>query len=503
MKRRDFNKALALLGSALTVPPLLTKKGLISPLQAKDISKKQIREARAMVIGDVEYVQPSSLPTVINIFMYGGPSELAGNLTNISDISANSQNPYPAAMLRDVTNNNGQITANGLWASAGGNRMEAMIAANQMTLYRTVNRVVDDSKAHRTSIMSAQVGGLDEEAPGMGTTLAAILLAHNEEFQDPANIPLLPFVSFEGETVMFNAGDISLALPYRPVSLDRDFRNPYTRSNGVFTTNATATCGVSGTDDCHQILDTLASNVSLAAAEKYQKILDAFAKRKELDDFIGGTLGGNPVARVDQNIDDFSDTSFGRNVRAATVLALANPDTKFITLSTGGLGGWDNHDNAIGGYTTRVENLMRDLQAAMTLLSVGTLNEVGNPLQNPRNDVIINCYGEFGRNVNLNGSMGWDHGNNMNLYTFGGADIGGRQLGKIVGSTRRIGTSGQNRQFTSPTDGSYEFEPMSIASSVYKYFGVQNPEALTATEDSRAPDGFPAIDETIASEPLV
>ena len=117
-----------------------------------------------------------------------------------------------------------------------------------------------------------------------------------------------------------------------------------------------------------------------------------------------------------------------------------------------------------------------------------------------RSDIIINVYGEFGRNVNLNGSMGWDHGNNMNLYTFGGSGVGGRQLGKIVGKTKRIGTSGQNRQFTAPTDDSYQCEPMGIASSVYKYFGVQNPEILSANEDMRAPNGFVAIDENAPNE---
>ncbi len=501
MKRRDFNKALAILGSALTIPPILTKKGLISPLQAAGISNKQILAARSMVLGEVDYSAPATLPTVINVFMYGGPSELGGNLSNIQDISANSQNPYPAAMLRDVTNNNGQITPNKMWASAGGSIMETMIANKQMSLYRTVNRVLDDSKAHRTSIFSAQVGGLSEEAPGMGTTLAAILVAYHPEFMDPNNIPLLPFISMEGESVLFNSGDISLALPYRPVSLDSNFNNPYKRDSSLVAIASTSTCGASAAN-CDAIIEALAKNTSSGLANKYQKVIDAFAKRAELDDFITGRLSGDPATHVPTDFNTFTG-SFGRNMRAATVLALENPDTKFIALSTGGLGGWDNHDNAIDGYAARVQELMVNMQAAVNLLAKGTVDATGTDKANPRNDVIINVYGEFGRNVNLNGSMGWDHGNNMNLYTFGGEGIGGRQLGKIVGSTKRIGTSGQNRQFTSPTDGSYQFEPMSIASSVYKYFGVLNPEALTTNEDPRAPAGFGAINEGVASEPLV
>lgn len=103
-----------------------------------------------------------------------------------------------------------------------------------------------------------------------------------------------------------------------------------------------------------------------------------------------------------------------------------------------------------------------------------------------RNDIIINIFGDFGRNVNLNNSAGWDHGNNQNLYTVGGSTIRPLALGKIVGNTERIGTGFQNRQFTAPTSDSYQCEPFSIASSIYKYFGVQNPEILT---------GEAAIDE--------
>jgi uncharacterized protein (DUF1501 family) len=103
------------------------------------------------------------------------------------------------------------------------------------------------------------------------------------------------------------------------------------------------------------------------------------------------------------------------------------------------------------------------------------------------NNIVINVFGDFGRNVNVNDSNGWDHGNNQNLYTIGGADIAGRTLGKLVGKTQRIGTPFKNRQFTSPTPESYQSEPFSIASTIFQYFGVQNPELL---------NGEPAINES-------
>jgi hypothetical protein len=43
--------------------------------------------------------------------------------------------------------------------------------------------------------------------------------------------------------------------------------------------------------------------------------------------------------------------------------------------------------------------------------------------------------------------------------------------------------------------GSYEFEPMSVASTMYSYFGATTPEVLTA-DPTLNPAGDPAIDET-------
>jgi uncharacterized protein (DUF1501 family) len=132
------------------------------------------------------------------------------------------------------------------------------------------------------------------------------------------------------------------------------------------------------------------------------------------------------------------------------------------------LGGWDDHSGAIEDYPGRVQGLMEALKVAARHMFLENANHI-----------VINVFGDFGRNVNLNNSMGWDHGNNQNFYTLGGSGIPGRALGKLVGRTQRIGTAFENRQFTSPADGSYQCEPFSIASTIFSYFGVQNPEVLT------------------------
>ena len=497
MKRRDLLKALGLLGTSIAAPGLIAKNGVISKANAGsvNISQRALNNAKAIVAGEVNYVPPASLPTVINIFMYGGPSELAGNLTNIVEINGKSQNAYPTGIANDS-----QTTVNGFWQNAGGDAMERMIAAGDMSIVRTINRVIDDSKAHRTSIFSAQTGGLDEFAPGMGTNIGAILRAFQPAiFDDPGVAPVIPFASFEGDTVLFQTGDIDdLPLWLRSVSLDSNFNNPYRRLQG-YQLATDSNCTVNGANvPCHDALDDLSQRVTASQGTRFSNLGDSFIKRRELDDFFSTQLGDPNLALPDDLLNPGTPLvnfqgRFGDNLMAACVLALENPDTRFMTLSTGGLGGWDDHDNAIQSYENRMTQLMENIEQAMLLLATGTRTPGGANKNNGRNDVIINCFGEFGRNVNLNGSMGWDHGNNMNLYTFGGTDPAlGRTMGQVIGSTKVIGTPGQNRLFTSPADGSVQFEPFSIAASVYKHFGVQNPEVIAAdTPDS--PNGFAAI----------
>ncbi len=513
MKRRDLLKALGLLGT-FAVPGLASNNGIIKYASAKgfNISNQDLINAKAIVAGEINFSAPASLPTIINIFMYGGPSELAGNLTNLFDINRDSQNSYPNGMnaVGDETENfianGGQVTANGFWQDAGGAEMEAMLAAGDMSIYRTINRIVEDTKAHRTSIFSTQTGNLDQLAPGMGTTVAAIF----REFMSAdfvSSAPLIPLASFEGDAVLFNPGDEIVPLPLRAVSLDSDFNNPFSRRR-TYQLQTNSNCTVNGLSiPCHDALDDLAQRTTAVDGSRFNKLGDSFIKRRELDAFFTNGLG-TPVDMIPNDaagvpLANFSGR-FGDNLLAACVLALENTDiagqrgTRFITLSTGGLGGWDDHDNAMANnrFVQRMSALMSNVQQALILLASGTrdplLTPDGATKGNGRSDVIINMYGEFGRNVNLNNSMGWDHGNNMNLYTFGGSSVPGRNMGQIIGTTSIIGTPGQNRLFTTPASGSPQYEPMSIAATVYKHFGVQNPEVLTNDTDL-APGGFAAI----------
>lgn len=451
----------------------------------------------------------TKVPQIIHIFLYGGPSELAGNLSNIVEINANSQNDYGANFSPD--DDNTVVSPNNFWLGGGGEEMEDMLAAKKMSIYRTLNRVQVDTKDHGNSVMQNLFGNIDSDAPGIGTTLAYIL-SQNNPFNKPVDELIFPIVSFEGESRVFQAGDLSIPLSLKPISLNSNLENPYTR-NPIGALN--------NHEEDEAALDALAKSVSDGETH-FTKISEAFTRRGELAERINSLLDTDAInsqidtynlSAGDQPI-NYENNNFGRRLKAAVSLALANKETVFISLGSGGLGGWDDHSEALVEYPQRMGELMRAIKTALRHIELADAAGVPNA-----NNIIINVHGDFGRNVNLNDSKGWDHGNNQNFYTFGGTNIrGAAALGKIVGKTKRIGTPFQNRQFTSPTDDSYQCEPFAIAASIYKYFGVQNPEKLTFSKtlydrdmalveqekltQAEVHKGFAPIDETVASETI-
>lgn len=464
MKRRDLLKSLAVLGGVAVLPSLLTGRPLISTAGA-NVSARALREARALVMDSIGYTQPQRMPQIISIFLYGGPSELAGNLTNIVEINKYSQNPYPANLLVTTPAPNqdpanfAPVTPNFFWRDAGGREMEWMLARRQLSVYRTLNRTRDDTKAHRPSIFSNLTGrmGEDDSRPGVATNIAAILDANNAIAPDA----LFPFVTFDGDSLLFNQGDATISPRLKPMSLNDQLRNPYVRQNNPLSTNMTLDAQI----------EQLAKTVSSAGGDRYKKVIEAFEKRATISDFIQNRLGS---AAITSEFDDpfnpgttvsyDANSAFGRRLRAAVNLVINNPDTLMVSMGSDGLGGWDDHDSALDEYTPRMRSLMAALDVASKHLRSAN-----------KDNVLILVFGDFGRNVNLNGSMGWDHGNNQNLYVVSG----GTQLGNVVGETVWTGTPKENRQFTTPAPNSVQYEPFAVAATIYKAFGVQNPQLLT------------------------
>jgi len=537
MNKRSFLKSVAALGGSALLP------SSINPLAMYKTASAMIDYSSASV------AVPTVMPQVINVFLYGGPSELSGNLTNIQDIENNSQNSYAAPfgsrILTNDTNGDaadGFITKNGFWRGtpnnnnphlddngAGGRAMQFMIDNNHMTVYRTLMKRLNGTRSHRESLLQSFKGSLDiEGSAGVGTKVAAILYQHKTLFEagttladgtpiaDIVNDLLLPFVSFEGDTRAYQQ-DPSFQIPllFRGLTLDQNFQNPYTRQ--------------SNPNDA--VLEALASNTRTASYDaRYSRAANSFDLRAFLESKIDniGTADdpanlpiiADAVNPAQATIDAASlgltagqrlvypNNQYTARVRAAVTLALVNPGSVYITVG-GGLGGWDDHNNGIDNYRNRMNALFEVMKAAMLHIkyadaskNAGAFTTLDGNTRSTDN-IVINMCGDFGRRVNLNGNQGWDHGNNQNFYTFGGAGVrqgGAAALGKVVGTTVRVGDPGTNNQVTEPAPGSYEAEPMSVAATVYSYFGVQNPEVLTHDETNN-PAGVPAIDETVTGEP--
>lgn len=530
MKRRDFLKHLSALSASRFVPVGFGVGALA----------QQAHGASPNYAG-VNVTAPAIMPQVINIFMYGGASELAGNLTNIQDIDINSVNSYQAAFGSGIVgletdDPNNQITKRGCWRSAGGTHMEDMMDAGDMAIYRTIYKQKSPTRSHRESIFMSHKGTLDiENSPGIGSRLALMLKQHESSYgsvqlangQTVSNVInndgsvsgfdafTLPFVSFEGDTQTY-ALDPENPLPVnlRGLTMDNNFNNPYSRLDNPVSEEAIT-----------NLLNSRDSEIT-ANSSKYTKAFNAFKDRKNLDtnmedlqDQLGlnsGTtpssevlgvplqyrvVGGNPTRA-------YPDTTFGRQIEAAITLAIHNPQTLYMAVGTPGLGGWDDHNNGVDRYPGRMNDLMESLKVGMEHIrrSVGA-STLGGGTRTRNDNIIINVFGDFGRLVNLNNSMGWDHANNQNLYTFGGVNKDNiansvrppkeaAAMGSIIGETERQGTSKTNNQFTVPKAGSPTFEPMCIASSIYGYFGATNPQVLTASEgnergDGRLEDGLP------------
>lgn len=528
MRRRTFLKSMGALGMTAYIPASLNVESIIRTARADSPDYDA-----------VDFSAPAVMPQVINIFLYGGPSELSGNLTNILDINANSQNAYPAGLTQafDPDNfnrndpNSPRITPNDFWAGAGGVPLEFMLKYGHMSVYRTIMKQKEPTRSHRESIMMSLKGSLDiENSPGVGTRLAVMLSREAGRNRGAfENIPLadgqtvgdaggvlglrLPFVSFEGTSTSYDVDpDNPLDIRLRGLTLNQNFNNPYTRSDQSY----------------DSVIDSLVRKVNQAS--RFRAISDAFTTREEMESFIGQFESvGNDInsAMPDSARDGFTvdaedlaffddgasttlqypNTRYTDRIRAAVILAIENPQSLYITVG-GGLGGWDDHNNGMDQYPDRMDELMSVMQAAMLHIKYAgraSRTPLGNAARQTDN-IVLNMFGDFGRLVNLNNSNGWDHANNQNLFTFGGAAVrpgGAAALGKIVGTTRRVGTPGTNNQYTEPTSNSYTAEPMSIAASVYSYFGVTNPRALTRdTVTGQNPDGDDALDETRASESI-
>ena len=401
----------------------------------------------------------------ILVFLYGGASQLAGNITNIDTIEANSQSSYNG-YFRSIT-----ATANGCWQEAGGAEMETLLTNGDMTLYRTcysAARETVNNKAHGVCTEQNQKGSFDTTGGGVVANIATILHAKGAIDENT----LMPFVTMEGESHFYDSSSIPLAGFLKPVAIDEDFDNPYERSwwtvrRWTYYTEAEQQQNHYDDSDANGGFDPALTAAMDTLAQQHNhpgKIKDAFGTRAHLADFIN-TVKATPTPDLGDDAYP-EDNAFADKLEAAIKLLDGNPDTRIVTLGTGGLGGWDDHNEA-RDYVTRAESLFRSLRSA-----AAHLNAI-----NKDDTISILVFGEFGRNVNLNSAFGWDHGNLQNLYVIGGKRYFTHR--GVVGETTVDVTGSLNRLWLKPAEGSYWFEPLSIAATLYTIFGITNPDVLT------------------------
>ena len=409
-----------------------------------------------------EIFEDNAAQTII-VFLYGGASQLAGNITNIDTIEAHSQSSYND-YFRSITS-----TDNGCWQEAGGTDMETLIANGDMTLYRTcysAEREAVSNKSHGPCTEQNQKGSFDTSGGGIVANLATILHAKGVIDENT----LMPFVTMEGESHFYDSSSIPLEGFLKPVAIDEDFDNPYQRTWWTvrrWTYYTEEEREQEDYNDEHNGFDPALTGAMDTLAQSHNapgRIKDVLGVRSNLAGFIE-RVKNTPTPDLGDDAYP-ADNAFADKLEAAIKLLDANPDTRIVTLGTGGLGGWDDHNEA-RDYVTRAESLFRSLRSAAAHLRAINKDDTIN----------IMVFGEFGRNVNLNSANGWDHGNLQNLYVIGGKRYFTHQ--GVVGETEVDVTGSLNRLWLKPKSGTYWFEPLSIAATLYKIYGITNPDVLT------------------------
>lgn len=443
MKRRDFIKLSLAAGTAILLPGFAYSAEL-------DLSKINFSTS----------INTDNQAQTIIIFMHGGASSLSGNLTNIDQIKSVSQSNYDN-YFRGITK-----TTNNCWQEAGGTHMETLIGNGDMTLFRCCYSQVREqtnNKSHGSCTTQNQKGSFDPNSAGILANLAQIL-EKNGVVNDTS---VMPFVTLEGDSKFYSEGKLPLNSYLKPVSLNENLDNPYSRYSRDWRYYTETERDIpdynhkeNGFDAAlHGKMDTLAQQNNQSG-----KIKDALARRSSLDTFIENI---STSTTPDLGDDAYpGDNLFSDKIETAIKILVKNPDTKVVTMSTSGLGSWDDHNEA-RNYVARTESLFRTLVSAMAHIKA----------EGKEQNINIMVFGEFGRNVNLNSALGWDHGNLQNFYVLGGKGYFNHK--GVVGETVVDNTGAINRLYLKPKNGTYQFEPMSIAATLYKIYGIDNPEILT------------------------
>lgn len=441
MKRREFLKKSMGLAAAAAIPSAMLKADVIPDDGSRPLPLEAVRF-------DPEIYRANEARTIL-IFLGGGMSDIVANMTHLSEIVENdlSQTPYPQGRLTPTD-------GNGFWLEAGGDILERCLDEGELTVFRTCY-----------SHLASASHGLNQKR-----------YCHGNDRGYESGIPmtlmhLLHRGGVVGESDMFvnvaiDGGfykllqDFSAAFPLppylRPISFNRDFDNPYEYGRddrnqvdlGDYKTNE-----IFNAADFDRRLDTL-----MRRHNRNDPLAEIFNGRKELSEFV-------EEAKNRQLPVEYPKTVDGRKLETAMRILTGNPSTRFVTI-LGGHSGWDDHSDAITLHEKRARELFEAVEVAMRHMRAEKIDNIN-----------IVLFGDFGRNLSLNSTGGWDHGNNQALLWFGGT----RYLRhmKVVGETELEVRIPKARLYHRPAAGTFEFSPISIAATIYRLYGVVNPEVLT------------------------
>lgn len=404
---------------------------------------------------DADIFARNDAKTII-VFLSGGMSDVVGNTQHIKQIRDEdlSYIPYGTGEFDIDSNTANSSTQNSFWREAGGEYLEKMLTNRDMNLFRTCYSK-NASVAHGINQKRYAHGNDKGYESGIVATLMHVLY-RNGAIPENAKLTNVSIDAGFYKLLQDNAAPQALPGYLKPISFNRAFDNPY---NYKIDEYGRVDLGDYSSNEIFNAADYDARlNALMQKNNHYDALSDVFNFKKEISDFI------EEVRTVELPV-EYPNTTDGRKFETAMRILTNNPDTKVVTIS-GGHSGWDDHSDAIVNHKSRASELFAAIDAAM---------DHANSLQMDNINIVL--FGDFGRNINLNSSYGWDHGNNQNVYWFGGRRFF-NSLG-IVGETELHVWLKEARLYNRPTADSFQFQPYSIAATIYRLYGITNPEVLT------------------------
>jgi len=289
------------------------------------ISLPSISSASAVDYSQVQFdknIYAANAPQVLMIYLYGGASQLAGNLTNYDEIEIKSQSSYES-YFRSITK-----TANNFWQEAGGTYMEDMVAAGDMTVFRTCYskvREANNNKSHGSCTNQNQKGSFDISRAGIVTNITNILSNAAVVDEDTP----MPFVSMEGDSQFYASGNTTVPSYLKAVGLNENLDNPYKRNVRNWYEYTSEERQTKGYNDAQTGFDpafNTAMNEMSQSLNTNSKINNAFAKREPLSLFVENIKN---ATTPDLSEDAYpTNSSFAKRVESSIKVLANNPATK-------------------------------------------------------------------------------------------------------------------------------------------------------------------------------